>query len=138
MKQVRETAAAKALQVFVILRNGLIEATVHVHYSKYGVCTVDVWGKTSLEFQGKASGYGFDKFTSAITGAIIGGIPITDHCSGGNKIPFPEGEKIYPIGFEPPKGYFLANGVEGGFSSCYRESGLDVLKHYDMIVEKVL
>lgn len=137
MKQVRETAAAKTLSVYVVLKKGEIVATIQSHHSNSGVCTVDVWGKTSIQYQGRAAGFGYDKFTAALSGAVIEGVPITDHC-GGKKVKFPKGLDHYPTDFKPPKGYYLCNGHVKGYSSCYRKSGLDILYHYGIKVKQVL
>ena len=137
MKQVRETVAAKMLQVFVVIKGGKIISTIHSRDASSGMCTVDVWGKCSIEHQGRAGGGGYDKFTSALSGAKVGGILLTDHC-GGNRPPYPKGFNYYPTESKPPKGYYFANGVEKGYSDCFRHSGLSVLEHYGMTVEQVL
>lgn len=80
MKQVRETAAGKSISAWIILnKDGQHIATVQAHYSNGGVVTVDVWDKSTLIHQGKAGGYGYDKFTAAISGAVIDGVRIYNH-----------------------------------------------------------
>lgn len=89
MKQVRETNAGQSISAFVILnKKGQHVGTVQAHYGN-SVVTVDYWcgpyakecGSDDLYFQqGKASGYGYDKFTAAISGLVIDGHTIPNHC----------------------------------------------------------
>jgi len=82
-KQVRETTFGKGISAYVILRNdGRHVATVQAAFLESGSVMVDVWGPHSLEHQGKAGGYGYDKFTSALAGAKIDGHTIYDHSNG--------------------------------------------------------
>lgn len=117
-KQVRETAAGKAIGAYIVLnKKGEHVATIQAHYSNGGTVRVDVW-QTSLAIenccnrpelwarlpggedykvaawnmwhfqQGKAGGYGYDKFTAALSGLIIDGHTLADHCGR-----VPEAEK---------------------------------------------
>jgi len=90
MKQVREmnNAADKTFGAWIIMnpKNQHV-ATVQACWTKNGMCYVDVWNtslsKTSNDNgpqQGKAGGYGYDKFSAAIRGMVIDGVKMTDHC----------------------------------------------------------
>lgn len=132
MKQVRETNAGKVISCYAILKDGKLMATVHSHYSKSGVCTVDVWEKT-LVHQGRAGGYGYDKFTAALAGAVICGVKMYDHC-----VPVKVGTEdmiqIAQHGKAEKIGAHWANGD----SDLYYISGLDRLKCFGFKVERVL
>ena len=76
-RQVRETKAAKAVKVIAILKDGRPFAKIQAHFSDSGVVNTDVWAecwedckKACLEgmlvHQGKASGYGYDKFGACL------------------------------------------------------------------------
>lgn len=107
MKQVRETAAAKALSAYIVLNpRGEHCATVQVFHGE--TCRVDVWsvgdrahdrnmkalGAKPNEYgysdaaslqQGRASGGGYDKFTAALQGMYIDGVLMFDHCGQDDK-----------------------------------------------------
>jgi len=138
-KQVRETKAGKAISTWIVLkgRRGVV-AEVHSHYSDYGVVTVDVWDGGRLTYQGRASGYGYDMLTSALSGAFIQGIEITDHCAEKKKLP--KGMKTFPHSMKEPKGFRFANydSSERGWNSCFRISGLEILEAYGYTVHQVL
>ena len=95
---------------------------------------------------GKASGCGYDRKTAALSGLVIDGHPITDHCSRQGAPIGPDNGR-FPTGYEPPKGFRLSNwfrvdhsrddrgrynesalpdGWEG-YADCYRDSGLGFL-----------
>lgn len=82
-KQVRETKAAQAIRATVILNpKGKHVATVHAHYSDAGIVTVDIWHtEHGLTYQGRATGYGYDKYAAALHGAVIDGHKLYDHSS---------------------------------------------------------
>lgn len=130
MKQVRETKSGKEIAAWIILnKKNQHVATVQAYYGNR--VQVDVWhmtGDTKLQ-QGSASGYGYDKFTAALSGLIIDGHKMTDHC--GARIDNKEG--VWPYEAKPKKGYHFANYSQekGGYTSCYRLSGLDYLKAFD-------
>lgn len=108
MKQVRETNAAKSISAYVILdkRNRHV-ATVQVHYGNSTV-SVDVWHNDATPLQqGRAGGYGYDKFAAALSGLTIDGHAMTDHC--GARLKPPRGLKYFPHDYKPRKGYVLAN-----------------------------
>lgn len=145
MRQVRETAAGKAISARVILNpKGEHVATVQAYHGD--ACTVDVWhtrGALDLQ-QGRASGYGYDKFTAALSGLTIDGHKMTDHCSKEGAPKPPKGRTTWPAGFKVKRGYTLANyktfnyGPDGariplpdadaGYSSCFRLEGLKYLE----------
>ena len=80
MKQVRESKAAQSLSVYIVLKGKRHVATVQAHYGE-SRCQVDVWHMDSTPLQqGSASGYGYDKFTAALSGLTIDGHTLGDHC----------------------------------------------------------
>lgn len=85
MKQVRETKAGLSISAYVVLKKGKPVATVNAHFSNAGTCTVDVWAIGHELQQGKAGGYGYDKFASALSGMVIDGVTLTDHCGKDSK-----------------------------------------------------
>lgn len=76
----------------------------------------------------RAGGYGYDKFASALSGLMIDGIPMTDHCGGRAK--YPKGLDYFPRDYRPAPGYRVANykKEKDGYSDCYREPGLEYLR----------
>lgn len=149
-KQVRETEAGKSISAHVILnRKGAHVATVQVHYSNSGVVAVDVWN-TAVSYQGyglqqgRAGGFGYDKFTAALSGLTIDGHAMSDHC-GERRSP-PKGRTTWPADAKAPRGYRFSNfltfayAADGerillapdspayGWASCYREPGLKFLE----------
>jgi len=169
-KYVRDTAAANAIKAILILKGTREVATVLAHYAKSGGVRVNVFqhgeavrrcakaakideNKASDKFgfqHAHAGGYGYDKFTAAISGLMIDGHIINNHC--GARQPLPKGCKVFPKDFKPRKGFRLANyiytperaeslglpkGAEG-WADCYRESGLDYLKAIGYNVVTVL
>jgi hypothetical protein len=84
MKQVREITNASS---YVVLnKKGEHVATVQFNLGSGGCVQCDVWsrkpGQSYLELthQKKAGGYGYDKRTAALAGAIVEGYQIADHC----------------------------------------------------------
>lgn len=141
-KYVLDTAPAKALSAYVIMKGRRHVATVRVHHgarclvnvhqdndaherckSKGGAC----YDASAYGFQyGTASGY--DKFTAALSGLWIDGHRMADHGEPG-KVP-PKGETVFPRDYLPPKGYSLTNWSSelGGFLTCYKLPGLYYLR----------
>jgi len=136
-KQVREMAAALKISVYVILKKGGLAATVHFHHGA-GRCMCDVWDGYALTWQGSSSGYGYDLQTAALSGAVIQGIRITDHCAEQKKLP--KGMSVFPRALKAPKGFKFANytSEEQGWRSCYRISGLGILEEYGFTVHQVI
>ena len=142
-KQVRETSAGKSVSAWVILRNdGRHVATVQAAFLDSGSVMVDVWGPHSLEHQGKVGGYGYDKFTAALSGAIIDGIKMFDHSVGNYDPKNPQFKdldilfKRYQRDVEHSQkwndearniGARFANYKDGKYISLYYISGLDRL-----------
>jgi hypothetical protein len=111
-KYVRETKAAQAIDVYVIMKGARHVATVQAYWSNAGTCLVNVHhtcGAREMQ-HGKASGYGYDKFTSALSGLVIDGHTMADHC--GERLKPPKGKTYFPASYKPPRGYRLANGGE--------------------------
>ncbi len=121
---VSETAAGKSVSAYVIRKGRRDVATVTAHFGNGGRCLVNVRqsgeaaakslkaagdkAKGDFYFQhASASGYGYDKFTSALSGLIIDGIPLSDHC--GRSCKPPRGLKYFPADWKAPRGYSLAN-----------------------------
>lgn len=132
MKQVRKTQAGKAISCYVVLKDGKIVATVHSHYSKSGLCTVDVWEK-SLVHQGRAGGYGYDKFTAALSGAVICGVKIYDHC-----VPVPLGSEDMKAIATHGKAKAIGAQWANLDADLFYASGLERLRMFGFTVEQVL
>ncbi len=138
MKRVTQTAAGKSISAYVILKKGKEVANVQAHFGN-SVVTVDIWAQGMELQQGRAGGGGYDKFTAALSNAVIDGIKLNDHC-GTNE----ETEKIlslYHSGKLSEKaakvkaakiGASFANygmlGKKKKYGSLYLLSGLDKLK----------
>jgi hypothetical protein len=144
-KYVREMSAAKSVSALVIFKGSRHVATVQMYYGN--ACLVNVWQESdayirsakarkeftddtaafhAYQFQsGAAYGSWYDKATAALSGLIIDGHEMTDHCSRHKAPKKPDGMPCYPRDFKAPAGYSLANG--GEFS---RETGRQ-LRAYD-------
>ena len=83
-KRVNETKAGVSIAAWVILdKKGNLAAKVHAHFADSGVVTVDVYNLDGTPLQqGRASGWGYDKLTAALSGVTIAGVKIYDHCGG--------------------------------------------------------
>jgi hypothetical protein len=152
MNQVRESVNASA---YVVLnKKGEHVATVQFKFPKDGAGQVqcDVWARKpgekylSLVHQKKAGGYGYDKKTAALSGAVIEGFRMANHCGSAEVESEKKREsimraylKIAPtLRYEDCKpwsaklariGARFANWKEGeGFTSAHFESGLDRLR----------
>jgi len=68
------------IQVKAILKDGKYVGKVISHYSKNGVCTVELYDNCNLLHAGKAGGYGYDKFTCALSGAKFHDLELVDNC----------------------------------------------------------
>lgn len=137
-KYVSDTKAANSISAYVIMKGTRHVATVTAAFSRDGTCLVNVRqddngaqrsakssGKNvdTLRFQhSSAGGYGYDKFTAALSGLWIDGHKLTNHC-GGSKKP-PKGHKVWPSDAKEPRGYRFAN-----FQSQYITFGFDPEKH---------
>lgn len=84
MQQIREKSNVTAFVVHS--KKGEHVATVQYFYGRGGAVQCDVWarkeGETwlSLVHQQKAGGYGYDKAAAALSGAIIEGYKMANHC----------------------------------------------------------
>jgi hypothetical protein len=161
VQYVRETAAGRSISAWVILKGSREVATVQSHYSNGGRVLVNVWQESEaaqrsekaairdgvklkpeeyrepMRFQAaSAGGYGYDKFTAALSGLYIDGFRMSDHTSGRGAPKPPKGRKTYPVRYVPPKGYTVANFVPAdrspdgadGYLSCFRMEGLRFLE----------
>jgi hypothetical protein len=172
-KYVMDTKAARALRAVVIMKGKRHVATIRAYFGQGGSCLVNVWqdspgqlarpdtdGKwrrqtahDRFQFQhGRATGYGYDKYAAALSGVVIDGHRMTDHC--GDRLPYPKGKTLFPVGFKAPRGYSLANWNprrvwneetgghewqgEEGYMSCFRKTGTDYLQAIGYTVITVL
>lgn len=107
--------------------------------------------------ESRAGGYGYVKKTAALSGVVIDGVPLTDHCSRLGAPVGPVAGRLFPRGYEPPKGYRLANWIRvdhsrdisfrnpadvddgfEGYTDCYRDSGLGVLESLGYTIHNAL
>lgn len=85
MRYVSDTKAGKSISAYLIFDNkGKLAGKINAHFSDAGVCWVQLWDWTNehkrTDIQdGKASGYGYDKFTAALSGMTFAGRTIADH-----------------------------------------------------------
>ncbi len=78
MKRIDEMTDCRA---YVVLnKKGEHVATVNYRYGSGGGVQCDVFCQGRLTHQKKAGGYGYDKATAALSGAIIDGYRMADHC----------------------------------------------------------
>ena len=172
-KYVSDTAAGRSISAWVIMRGSRQVAIVRAHYGSSRVLVnitqddkaaersekaaardgvkfkaVQDWGSPMGFQQGEASGYGYDKFASAMRGLYIDGHRMCDHSSRYGAPKPPKGRKLFPTDYQPPKGYSLANYIgkeigvgfsgerspnpryegEEGYSDCYRRENLKYLE----------
>lgn len=84
MKQVKEISDTAAK--IVLNKKGEHVATVQWRYGSGGGVQCDVWARApgeswlSLVHQHKAGGYGYDKAAAALSGAVIEGYKMANHC----------------------------------------------------------
>ena len=85
-KLVMNTGAGSSISAWIIMRGKKQVGKVQAHFGTSRV-TVNVWDYTGdCDVQkSSASGYGYDKLTSALSGLTIAGIKLTDHCEGSIK-----------------------------------------------------
>lgn len=128
MKRVQEYAAGDKIGAWIVIDpNGEYVGKVLAHYGQ-GTVAVDVFDYNGEFQQGRATGYGYDRFTCALSGLQINGIKFSDHC--GEQLDKPDGG--FHRDFDVPPGYSLANfqGDSCGntYGSCFRDAGLNVLQ----------
>lgn len=165
-KFVRETAAGKSIAAWVIMKGSRKVATVQAHYGNTRVL-VNIWqsdlaylacarkagidvstdshaAHDAFAFQhASAGGYGYDKLSAALSGLMIDGHYLSDHCSRNGAPKPPKGAQRFPRDFKAPAGYSLANWEsytwengervelpddKKGYRDCYREAGLKYLE----------
>lgn len=118
-KYVSETKAGKSISAYVILdKKGNHVATVKAHFSDGGACLVNVHDDKAGFQSASASGYGYDKLTSALSGLTIDGHEMSNHCSRDGAPKPPKGRKTFPHDAKPRKGYSFAN-----YTAISRETG---------------
>lgn len=142
----------KSNRVFVIThpkKSG--HAEIIVKYPNDGagrlrVSLRDCFGDTCEFSSGYAGGYGYDKLTAAISGLVIDGHKLTDHCGedatskkllnayakaetqeGKQKIVERARKAGYSFNNWSGTGGYCPTGKEG-YQSCYKLSGLDYLR----------
>ena len=105
-KYVVDTAAGKSLSAWIIMRGKKQVGKVQAHFGNSRV-TVNVWDFTKEEsFQSSsASGYGYDKLTSALSGLTVGGIRLSDHC----------GEQLKKTAHNSVTGLTFGHDAENGY-----------------------
>lgn len=122
---VSDKAAVKSVSAYVILSpKGKHVATVKAHWGD-STCLVNVHDDLAGFQYARASGGGYDKFTSALSGLTIDGHKMSDHC--GERLKKPR-KGFFPANCKPRKGWQTAN-----YSTYYREdSGKYTPRHsYD-------
>lgn len=143
-RYVSDTSAGKAISAYVILnKRGEYVAKVTMHHASSCLVNVFQSGKAlerseaaamralgklpadGLGFQfGRASGYGYDKATAALSGLYIDGHKLTDHCSRDGAPKPPKGRTLYPRDAKPKAGYSFAN-----YSTRRKSDGKDMRSH---------
>lgn len=106
-KYVSDTAAGKSVSAYVILnRKGEHVATVKAHWGN-SRCLVNVHCDKAGFQAATASGYGYDKFSAALSHCTIDGHEMSDHC--GKALKPPKGRFVWPRDAKAPKGYWFVN-----------------------------
>ena len=155
--RVTDTKAGKQVSALIILDpEGKYVAKVQAHHGASRV-TVSTWVFLDPETdqrtdycEGSASGYGYDKFTSALsaTGMTVRGIKVYDHAQSSEELEalVEQAASMYPLWTREQKiihedeirrryGASFANyGADGIPKSCYYTSGLDRLKDFGYTV----
>lgn len=125
-KYVSQSAAAKSLSCYIILKRGKRVATVTAHFGNYQNVLVNIFQTDaaqersrkqaekdkrefrlldpSVSYAGQYS-RGSD-LESALHGLYVDGHCLVDHSGGGLK---PANGSYFPLGFKAPRGYSLAN-----------------------------
>ena len=112
VKFVRESAAGKAISAWTITNGrGEYVATVQAHSAPSGGVSVDVFDSGRDVQHGSASGYGYDKLTAALSGLVIAGHTLADHCE---------------VSLSPPHGL-------PGFPSDYRRKGYQTANYMQWV-----
>jgi len=103
VKFVRESAAGKAISAWAITNGrGECVAKVQAHFAPSGGVSVNVFSAgIDVVQHGRANGYGYDKLTAALSGLVVAGHTLADHCE---------------VSLSPPRGL-------PGFPPDYRRKG---------------
>jgi len=111
VKLVRESAAGKSIYAWIVTnRRGECLAKVQAHFAPSGGVSVDVFDSGSGVVQhGRAGGYGYDKLTAALSGLVVAGHTLADHCEAGLRPP--RGLPGFPPDYRR-KGYRTANPMQ--------------------------
>ena len=164
VKFVRESTASKAISAWVITnRRGECVAKVQAHFAPSGGVSVGVFDSERDVQHGRAGGYGYDKLTAALSGLVVAGHTLADHCEV--RLRPPRGLPGFPRGYRR-KGYHTANlmhwvrdnadspwralseterraamgrdDVFTGFSDCYKVAGLEYLTERGLRVHQAI
>lgn len=100
------------------------------------IFVIDSFGDSRICTSGYAGGYGYDKFTAALSGQTIDGHTLTDHCGEdeysrkllkrAKGLSYDECRVLTSNG--KARGYQFANWTSEGWASCYKLPGLDYLR----------
>lgn len=124
-KYVCDTKAGKSISAYIVLnKKGEHVATVKAHFSDGGTCLVNVHDNKAGFQSATASGYGYDKLTSALSGLTIDGHALTNHCARDGAPKPPKGRKTFPRDAKPRKGYQFAN-----YTAFSRETGRTIFRN---------
>lgn len=83
MKRIDELSNCSAY--IVLNKKGEHVATVNFRHGSGGAVQCDVFNHGRLTHQKKAGGYGYDKATAALSGALIDGYRMADHCGNSDE-----------------------------------------------------
>jgi len=112
VKFVRESAAGKAISAWAITNGrGECVAKVQAHFAPSGGVSVDVFDSGRDVQHGSAGGYGYDKLTAALSGLVVAGHTLADHCD---------------VSLRPPRGL-------PGFPPDYRRKGYQTANHMQWV-----
>lgn len=142
----RRTIADRSLtRAYVITKGRRAVAQIHILFPRDGAGTLraECWhaDSTNYPFQSaKAGGYGYDKVVSALSCFTVDGHKLSDHC--GMSKPTPK-SGVWPRDAKAPRGWRFSNfqaakdGKPEGYTSLYREAGLDYLRAIGYTVTQV-
>jgi hypothetical protein len=107
VKLVRESSAGKTISAWIVTnRRGECLAKVQAHFAQSGGVRVDVFNSGRDVQHGRAGGYGYDKLTAALSGLVVAGHTLADHCEVSLRPP--RGLPGFPLDYRR-KGYRTAN-----------------------------
>lgn len=134
----KETAFSRVRVYVVTHPKKTGHAIVNVAYPKDGagrlrVYVVDRFGEVGTCTRGQATGYGYDKLTAALSGLSVDGVKFTDHSKQDEtsarlllrmRRAKTDEDRSKVETSARRQGYHFANSG----TSCYRETGLDILR----------